>query len=117
MQNLAKYASEIEKILDERCFQEQNNLMCFSLNRNTLMPWKESDFTEKETVSLIPGYEEMNHAHFMNYENTPMVMGSYLSALCFQYRVTGEKAVLEKARKIFKGLCCIYEMSQTAKNC
>lgn len=109
---LAQYAAETERMLD-RCFIPENGLMCFSLKKTGLTPWEESDFSKKETVPLIPGYEKMNFSGFMNYENTGMVLGTYLASLCFQYRVTGEQPVLEKARRTFRSIVQIYEMSRS----
>lgn len=45
------------------------------------------------------------------YENTSMVQGSLLTALCAKYRVLGDSAVLEKARKLCGGFFRIYDLS------
>ncbi|MBO5723842.1 MAG: hypothetical protein J6S58_03355 [Lentisphaeria bacterium] len=110
MSLLEQYAIETERLL-EKCFRPENGLMCFSLKLDTLTPWEESDFTEKECVPQITAYEDMNFAHFMNYENTGMVLGTYLAALCFQYKATGRKEVLEKAARTFRSIELIYDMS------
>lgn len=45
------------------------------------------------------------------YENTSMVQGSVLAALCAKYRVLGDPVVLEKARKLCRGFFKIYDLS------
>lgn len=109
---LHDYARNIERIFDEKLCDPNKDMLYFSLRLDTLSPWQESDFTEKERVSTVPGYEDMNHAHFMNYENTGMVQGTYLAALCFKYAVTKDPSDLEKARAIYQTICAVYDMSQ-----
>lgn len=45
------------------------------------------------------------------YENSSMVQGAVLAALCAKYRVLGDPCVLEKARKLCRGFFRIYELS------
>jgi len=41
-----------------------------------------------------------------------MCTGAFLCALTWQYRVTRDRAVLERARRTFEGLSFLYEVSQ-----
>jgi len=93
--------------------QDGHGLYYSSLHMDTMAPWENEDFSGNVLYSLIPGYENLSHADFMNYENSGMVMGTYLSALTFKCLATGEAIWAEKAHAVFDGIVKNYTMSQT----
>lgn len=111
MNTLADIAANVETCVDEK-LMDGNGLLFSSLKKNTMSLWKPDDFTADDLLPIIPGYERMDFSDFMNYENTGMVQGAFLSAMCLKYKLTGETGALDKARRTFSGICKVYEMSQ-----
>ena len=104
-------ADRIEKFFDEALLSE-DGLLFSSLKKDSMSSWKLEDFNAADLLPIIPGYEKMDFSDFMNCENTGMVQGAFLSAMCLKYKVTGEAKALDKARRTFNGICKVYEMSQ-----
>ena len=46
------------------------------------------------------------------YENTGLVQGAFLAAMCAKYRTTGESSALAKARRTYRGVRATYELSR-----
>ena len=96
-------AIRIEAAL-EKFYNQENGLMNSSLKKDTMTPWQNSDFEGGELTPQIPGYEDSSFADFMNYENTGMVQGTFLAALCFKYLATHNPVALKKAQRTFQGI-------------
>lgn len=103
---------QIEKLFDS-VILSRNGLLHSSLKLDEMRAWDPSDFGAEDVVSHIPGYENLSFADFMNYENTGMVQGVFLSAMCSKYRVTGDSDSLKKATRTFQGILHVYEISQS----
>ena len=112
----------ITKLQEDACWienlvelemRDSDGIIRSMLKLNTLKPWQAGDLSESDLHATIPGYEKMPYEGVLNYENTGMVQGTYLSALVLKYRVTGDASVLEMARRTFRGIVRVYEMSQT----
>lgn len=102
----------IENLFEQK-LRDPDGILRAMLKLDTLTPWKPEDTGENDLHAVIPGYETMPLADYLNYENTGMVQGTYLSALTFKYRVTGDEAVRELAKLTFRGIVKVYEMSQS----
>lgn len=46
------------------------------------------------------------------YENASMVQGAFLAAMCAKYRATKDRTALDKARRTFRGIRKIYDLSR-----
>ena len=82
-------ALRIEKTLDEKFLDENGVLGCVR---------------DKSDITV---YDEKGF-----YENASMVQGSFLAAMCARYRVTRDQDALEKARRTFRGIRKIYDLSR-----
>ncbi len=107
---LADHANKIEKLMEDSLLD--SNGLLLSLLTPDKKPFPPGYFSKDKKTTCIPGYEKMDFSDFMNYENTGMVQGTFLSAMCLKYKVTGEADALIKARRTFNGICKVYEMSQ-----
>ena len=111
MNDLSRAAGEIENFFD-LLTPDANGLSMYSLRLDTMSPWKDSDFTGTDLFVRIPGYGHLSHAGFMSYENTGMVMGTFLSAMCFKHLASGDAGALRKAGETFRRIVKLYELSQ-----
>ncbi len=101
---------KIEKFAIEK-LMEPNGIMRSSLTPDG-QKFPPGYFTPEKNHLTVPGYEDLDYSDFTNYENSGMTMGAFLGAMSCKYRVTGARADLESARKVFNGITTIYEMSQ-----
>ena len=108
--NLADIADEIEQIVEDRLLD--SNGLLLSLLTPEQKPFPPGYFSKGKETITIPGYEKLDFSDFLNYENTGMVQGTFLSAMCLKYKCTGNENTLSKARRTFKGICRVYDMSQ-----
>lgn len=104
-------ALQVENLFDSSLLSAEG-LLYSSLKLNEMRAWEAADFSATDVVSRIPGYEQISFADFMNYENTGMVQGTFLSAMCSKYRVTGNPDSLKKAARTFQGILHVYEISR-----
>lgn len=111
MKSLSDIAEYLENFFDERGVDPQG-IFYSSLKKDTMSAWKKSDFTSTELTTVIRNRKEMNFSEFMNYENSNMVQGTYLSAMCLKYAATGYESALENARKAFRSISKVYYFSQ-----
>lgn len=112
LQNTAHY---IEDIFDSKLL-DSNGILLAMLKLSTMAPLRPEDFTEKDLRYLVAGYEDLSTADFMNYENSGMVQGTFLSAMCLKYKATNDCNALQKARRTFQGIRKVYEMSQVIEH-
>jgi len=112
MATLAENAASIEKLFDEVILDEHNVLYSL-LKLSVMRPFKKDDFTERDVHLVVVGKESLPASDFLNYENSGMVQGVFLSAMCLKYRVTNDPNALAKARRTYQGLRKIYELSQS----
>ena len=103
--------SRIEPLFDGPIL-DSGGLLHSALKLSEVRPFVKEDFPKGTRRYQIVGHEGLPWSDFMNYENTGMVQGTFLSAMCLKYKVTHDNAALDKARRTFQGIRKVYEMSQ-----
>jgi hypothetical protein len=106
---LGDRAIEIENYVCDH-FIDPHNVLYSRLNIDTKKPWTSIDWNSNDEFLFFDGGHEP--WDIINYENTGMVTGTFLCAMSYKYRVTGDSEVLKTARQTFEGLCQIYEMGK-----
>ncbi len=105
-------AFQFEEIVERRLI-DANGIPRSALIRGTMKPFPEGYFAGGSHDYLkVKGYEHIDYAGMFNYENSGMVMGELLSAMCARYRASGDEEARRKAARIFAAVRQIYEMSQ-----
>ena len=102
---LAGKAAELEKIIDER-FLDGDGLLRSMLKDD----WTPFDGPVDGEDMQMPGVHA-ERKDYWNYENSGMVHGAFLAAMCAEYAVTGDGKVREKCRRTYRGIRRIYELS------
>ena len=111
-EKLKRYAELVEEKL-ERFYDEKTGLMLSSLKKDNWSPWTPEDFSGDVLVPQADYYEPNTYDGVMLYENSGMVLGTFLSAMCLKYADTGDPEALKKAERTFRGIVKIYELSQS----
>lgn len=106
--SLDQKAQQIEQFTEEKLIDEHGVLYA-SINEDTLLPWTAADIAPTDDYLIVPGFTTWE---MLNYENSGMTSGAYLAALSYQYRVTEDPEVLERASRTFRGLCHFYDIGR-----
>lgn len=111
LDSLTGTAQRLERLIDEK-FVGPHGVLYSQLDENW-RPFK-SPLPVGEEVMIVPG-ATADEAGMRNYENSGMVQGEFLAAMCAKYRVTADPTALEKARRTYRGIRHVYEQSVALK--
>ena len=110
-EKLKRYAELVETEL-EQFYDEKTGFLFSALNLDTRKPMTSEDLSGDAAFPIADYYAPNTYDGVMRYENTGMVQGTLLAAMCLKYRATGDPEALKKAERTFKGIVKVYEMSQ-----
>jgi len=99
--------ADVERTM-ERFLDEQGVLM--SHLRKDFTPYVGDDPPGVESLTL-PGVS-CTKGEFRTYENSGMVQGAFLAAMCAKCRATGSAEALAKADRTYRGIRRIYDLSR-----
>jgi hypothetical protein len=86
------------------------------IDAEAMRPFARGFFTPDMDILRHPGAAtEAEFGAYMAYENTGMCTGAYLAALVWKYRVTAEASALDQARRTFRALAKLYDLSQAVE--
>lgn len=106
---LAAEAERLERIFDEK-FLDSDGVLRSALTWDW-KPFTPESATPDDEVFKVPGTDAAPW-EIRNYEDSGMVQGAFLAAMCAKYEATGDASALEKARRTYRGIRRVYEMSQ-----
>ena len=96
-------AEEFERMLVER-FRDTNGVLRCALDAD-LRPIAD------EGPAPAPGMD-CTRGEWIAYENSGMVQGAHLAAMCEKYRATEDASALAEARRTYAGIRKVYELSR-----
>lgn len=96
-------AEELEKMLVDR-FRDTNGVLRCVLDAD-LRPIVDDNPPPVTGMDCTRG-------GWMSYENSGMVQGAFLAAMCEKYRATGDPSALAEARRTYSGIRKVYELSR-----
>lgn len=110
MKHLHERAKEFESIVDS-CLIDEHGLLMSSLNIDTMKPFSHGYFDGMNILNY-PGKNWDDFSDFLSHENVGMCSGAFLAAMIWKYRATKNQEALEKARRTFRGIKWLFDISQ-----
>lgn len=106
---LADKARWFDNYVQER-FLDDSGAVYSRINVQTGKPFVPEDLPPEADYLSIEGF---TIPEVINYEDSGIASGSYLAALAYRYLATGEPVALAQARRVFDGICWIYDLGRS----